>query len=246
MSCVSSTTEKIACRCYDADKQSDTNEQNAANNAAEQLKQITEKHASVDAESKEEKNIGFYAVPEDTDTLYRYLQAAMALELSTLPLYMTALYSFVADESLSATAKAAKQLVHEVFMEEMLHMNLLSNLTASIFGIDAIRTTFNIAYGADCALPADVRHDLRDIRLRPFSKQLLYDVFIQIEAPSTLLKCHQPEESENGGVRYPFEPADESFRSRTTKRSTANDSAIRVWRRRLRLLRWMARWMRSM
>ena len=70
-------------------------------------------------ESKDEQSVaGFYSVPSSKDDLYHYLCAAMCLEMSTIPLYLSALYSFKSE--LSETAKAAKKLVREVVMEEVL------------------------------------------------------------------------------------------------------------------------------
>ena len=110
----------------------------------------------------------------------------------------------------------------------MLHMNLLSNLISSIFGVDKVTTKFNIPFvctryvtfwldflfnafvvkpkGKGCKLPANIRDDVTDVSLKPFSKEAIYNAFIQIEAPSSLIQKHQPIKSDDGSVRYPFEP----------------------------------------
>merc|ERR1712228_232470 len=157
-------------------------------------------------EDANEQNVGFYSPIQNKQELYHYLCAAMCLELSTIPLYLCTLYSFKPD--LSETAKAAKKLVREVVMEEMLHMNLISNIISSIYGVDKITTKFNIPYGKGCKLPANIRDDLCDISLKPFCKEAIFNAFIQIEAPSSLIQEHQPIKSDDGSIQYPFEPND--------------------------------------
>ena len=150
-------------------------------------------------------NCGSYVIPTTKDKLYEYLCAAMSLELSTLPLYITAYYSF--KDTCGETAKAAKKLLFDVLLEEMFHMNIVSNIIASIYSIDYVTTKFNIKYGKGCKLPAQVRADLNDVGLLPFSKDVLYNVFIQIEAPTTLTKeSSKIITDSNGNKRYPFEP----------------------------------------
>ena len=148
------------------------------------------KYGAVEEKEDEKENTGFYKIPDSRETLYDYLCAAMSLELSTLPLYLTAMYSFV--DELSDTAKATQKLIREVMMDEMLHMNLVNNVVASIYGVSKATTKFNIPYGKGCKLPAGIRDDITEVQLRPFSKEVLYDAFIQIEAPTSLAKEHQP------------------------------------------------------
>eukprot|EP01084_Bolivina_argentea_P293224 504273_1 len=189
--------EKFGLNSFDGKYSSDT-------------KQIKEEKDDIKIDEKEEektdKNIGFYTIPDTPNKLYSYLCAAMSLELSTLPLYITALYSFKDDKIISATALNAKQLIREVIMEEMLHMNLLNNIISSIYGVSKVTTKFNIPYGKSCKLPANIRKDINGVQLKPYCKDVIYNTFIQIEAPTTLIQEHKPIINNDGSIHYPFEP----------------------------------------
>ena len=135
---------------------------------------------------------GNYVIPSTVDKLYKYLLAAMSLELSTLPLYITAWLSFKPDIELSDTAKEAKALVRTIMMEEMLHMNLVNNVIVAIYGNSKTTVKFNIPYGKGCKLPADVRSDLINVSLKPYSKAQIYGTFIQIETARKLTNQFKP------------------------------------------------------
>ena len=65
-------------------------------------------------------------------------------------------------------------------------MNLVNNVIVSIYGNSKTTAKFNIPYGKGCKLPADVRSDLENVSLKPYSKQQIYDIFIQIETARKL------------------------------------------------------------
>eukprot|EP01084_Bolivina_argentea_P054011 99068_1 len=146
-----------------------------------------------------------YHIPNSPEQLHKYLSVAMSLELSTLPLYLTAYLSFKDDNILSNTAKDAKSLIYDVMSDEMLHMALLSNIISSIYGIDKIEACYNINYTINAKLPANIRLDIDNLSLRPFSKNLLYTL-IQIEAPASLIQEHKPIITNYNEI-YPFQPS---------------------------------------
>ena len=67
------------------------------------------------------------------DELYVNLQAAVDVELWTIPLYLTALYSIqsVSSGNQSAYPKYAK-LIESVVIEEMLHLQLACNVCNAV------------------------------------------------------------------------------------------------------------------
>ena len=78
--------------------------------------------------------------PKDTDLLKRHLQALVAVEFLTIPLYLTAVYSFT-EQALayrradnSAPLYDAQQEVLSVAVQEMLHLQLAANL-CNAFGV---------------------------------------------------------------------------------------------------------------
>jgi Ferritin-like len=64
---------------------------------------------------------------DDLDSLCHHLQTAVSLELSTIPLYLTALYSI--EES---SNREVQLLLRSVVMEEMLHMCLAANVLHAV------------------------------------------------------------------------------------------------------------------
>jgi hypothetical protein len=61
--------------------------------------------------------------------LYKLLQTAFELELGTLPPYLTAIMSIKPGQN-----KAAANIIHQIAMEEMLHLLLVGNLMAAVGG----------------------------------------------------------------------------------------------------------------
>jgi Ferritin-like len=108
--------------------------------------------------------------------LYELLQNAIRLEHATIPPYLTAAYSlkFGANSGIrSAVTGIAK--------EEMLHMAIVANVLNAIGGRpDIDRPEFIPSYPA--RLPMDVGHGV-EVGLRRFSKDLVNDVFMEIEEP---------------------------------------------------------------
>src|SRR5437016_10860321 len=104
------------------------------------------------------------------------LQKAIELEHSTIPPYLYALYSVKPYQNAEIAG-----LIKSVVLEEMLHMSLDCNILNAIDGAPVIdRPDFIPSYPGP--LPGQVESDLT-VPLAPFSKQLVYDVFMVIEEP---------------------------------------------------------------
>lgn len=110
------------------------------------------------------------------EDLLRALQQAVELEHSTIPPYLTALYSIR-----PGTNVTAAELIRSVVLEEMLHMGLASNLMIAIGGSPSIDSpSFVPLYPG--SLPGGLAPGLT-VRLRRCSIAQLRDVFMAIEQP---------------------------------------------------------------
>src|SRR5205823_71738 len=108
------------------------------------------------------------------DELISYLNAAMALEHATIPVYLTAYYSIQ-----STTNSDAAHIVRVTAVEEMLHLTLVANVLNAVGGSpDLTRPGFVPSYPA--YLP-DGEDDFT-VDLRPFSPEAV-DTFCKIERP---------------------------------------------------------------
>lgn len=113
--------------------------------------------------------------------LFRLLQTAMELELSTIPPYFTALTSIHPRAN-----REAAGLIRSVMMEEMLHMTLVGNLVSSLGGkvrlgrenvpSYPLRMTFEGIQFKDRAF---------EVNLEAFSPAAI-NTFLQIELPTEL------------------------------------------------------------
>jgi hypothetical protein len=135
-----------------------------------------------------------YMTLDSVEDLHDALQQAIELEHSTIPPYMTALYSIKP----GANPEVAG-LIRSVMMEEMLHMALVSNLLISIGGHPSIgHPTFVPRYPGP--LPAGLNGNLI-VRLRRCSIDQIRDVFMAIEQPE---KTREPDK----GTVDPNDPLD--------------------------------------
>jgi len=111
---------------------------------------------------------------DSVEELRRYLQVALQLEHSTIPPYMTALYSIHPGTNPDST-----QIIHTVVVEEMLHLVLVANMLNAIGGSpDFTLPGFVPLYPAH--LP-DGETDF-EVGIRPFSRAAI-ETFLQIERP---------------------------------------------------------------
>jgi hypothetical protein len=113
------------------------------------------------------------AEQRDSDWLKHSLQAAIVLELSTLPPYLCALWS------IKTQSGEVYDLIDSVVLEEMLHMGLACNMLTTIGGTPQISTSLPPYPGP---LPGGVRPELT-VYLAGLSKDYLKDVFMEIEYP---------------------------------------------------------------
>ncbi|GAA3533669.1 ferritin-like protein [Zobellella aerophila] len=119
------------------------------------------------------------SLQEQKNALFPLLQTAMELELSTIPPYLTALLSIRPEAN-----RVAANLIRTVMMEEMLHMTLVGNLTASLGGRVALGEGNLPAYPLSMEFEGQRFRDRQfEVDLAPFSEAGL-DTFMQIEMPT--------------------------------------------------------------
>jgi CDGSH-type Zn-finger protein/uncharacterized Fe-S cluster protein YjdI len=109
------------------------------------------------------------------DDLRQHLQWSIELEHATLPPYLCALYSIE-----EGSNQEAAEVIHSVFMEEMLHLTLAANILNAVGGSPQIDVPGFIA-----AYPTYLPHsnEAFQVPLLKFSKEAL-EVFLQIERPA--------------------------------------------------------------
>lgn len=112
---------------------------------------------------------------QTVEELREHLQIAIELEHSVIPPYLCALYSIE-----DGTNTAAARSLHDVVLEEMLHLTLAANVLNAIGGApDLIHAEFIPSY------PSYLPHgnDTITLNLAPFSRQAVAG-FLEIEHPS--------------------------------------------------------------
>ena len=111
----------------------------------------------------------------DLNWLKSSLQAALELELSTIPPYLCGLWSVKDDTD------PVGNLIRSVVLEEMLHLGLACNLLTAVGGTPRIHDGFKeIVYPGP--LPGGVRPNLT-VYLAGLSKLYIQQVYLQIEYP---------------------------------------------------------------
>lgn len=114
------------------------------------------------------------AKPED---LHNYLQSAIKLEHSTIPPYLTAMFSLK-----SGTNDPIRALIRSIVIEEMLHLSIVANLLIAIGGKPAINTVdFVPRYPGP--LPMSIGGSSFRVGIAAFSLPLVENVFMTIEQP---------------------------------------------------------------
>jgi ferritin-like protein len=116
-----------------------------------------------------------------TDRLKEFLQAAVELEMSTIPPYLCALYSIW-----PMTNDEATLVVRSVVVEEMLHMVLAANMLNAIGGEPHVTGNHVPRYPHE--LPSGVT-----LHLLPFSPEVI-DAFMKVENPE---HPHSPIEADH-------------------------------------------------
>jgi Ferritin-like len=117
------------------------------------------------------------------EELYPSLQSATELEHSTIPPYLTALYSIKTEPDRNIQARI---ILSSIVQEEMLHMTIACNLLNAIGGAPKIATPgFIPLYPGP--LPMHV-HEALTVGLRKATRGLIYNVFMTLEEPEVPLK----------------------------------------------------------
>ena len=105
------------------------------------------------------------------------LQLAVELEFSTLPVYLTSLYSIVHSCNLEVY-----ELIYSVIMQEMLHLVQAANILIGIGGTPIIDSKETVPTYPTIGLPGGVLPRLR-VTLEKASLIHIYKVFMGIEVP---------------------------------------------------------------
>ena len=114
---------------------------------------------------------------QDRSELYIRLQKAVELEHSTIPPYLTAMYSLKAGVN-----DDVGRLIRSIVVEEMLHLTIAGNILIAIGGRPAINTPdFIPAYPGP--LPMSIGGADFVVGIEAFSKPLVETVFMRIEEP---------------------------------------------------------------
>jgi hypothetical protein len=121
------------------------------------------------------------AVRED---LYPWLQNAIELEHSTIPPYLTAMFSLK-----PGTNDEIARLIRSIVLEEMLHMTIVGNILIAIGGHPAINVPrFIPKYPGP--LPMSIGGSGFIVGIEAFSKPLVESVFMKIEEPEHPIPVH--------------------------------------------------------
>ena len=118
------------------------------------------------------------------EELHKYLRAAVKLEHSTIPPYLTAMFS------LKPVNAQIAGLIRSIVVEEMLHMMIASNILIAIGGAPQINTK-NFVPDYPGPLPMSIGNDLI-VGIEAFSIPLVRDVFMAIEQPENEIPIHPP------------------------------------------------------
>jgi hypothetical protein len=111
------------------------------------------------------------------EEIHRYLQAAMRLEHSTIPLYLSALHSIHPSTNVDATG-----ILKMVTAGEMLHLTLVVNMLHAVGGAPDL-TVDGFVARYPTHLP-DGESDFK-VSIKPFSPAAIR-TFLQIECPMSL------------------------------------------------------------
>lgn len=109
------------------------------------------------------------------DELRLALQYAIQLEFSTIPPYLTAEWS-IKDQK-----QQARTIIHEIVIQEMVHMGLACNMLSAIGGKARLTQAGFVPSYPCTGLPGGVHPDLK-VSLLPLSAEAL-KIFMEIEMP---------------------------------------------------------------
>src|SRR5436305_8558354 len=116
----------------------------------------------------------------DLASLQSALQNAIELEHATIPPYLTAYYTL---RGTSAGGVAARQILHSIVVEEMLHMQLACNILNAIGGAPLINDPgFIPNYPGPLPMGIGGADGLL-VGIKRYSKATVHDTFMEIEEP---------------------------------------------------------------
>jgi hypothetical protein len=124
--------------------------------------------------------------PQD---LYPALQLAISLELSTIPVYLSGLFTLQQTGKGQVNAGVSK-IVKSVVNEEMLHMCIAAN-TLTALGGSPIMNTAAVVPPYPGPLPGDTDDGLI-VHLLPFSANAVLNTYMRIEEPDTIIEPSGP------------------------------------------------------
>lgn len=138
----------------------------------------------------------------DLSALYPSLQIAIEVEHSTIPPYLTALYSLKPN-----TEQDTANILQSIVVEEMLHMTIAANILNALGGHPKINSAkFVPEYPT--TLPMHIAGELV-VNLAPYSKDLVINTFMLIEEPDDPLML----EGEVGEVDEPYKTIGDFYRA---------------------------------
>ena len=114
---------------------------------------------------------------KDPTELYPWLQSAIELEHSTIPPYLTAMFSLK-----PGTNDDIARLIRSIVVQEMLHMTIVGNILIAIGGSPSINTPSFVPHYPG-PLPLSIGGSSFVVGIEPFSKPLVQNVFMTIEEP---------------------------------------------------------------
>ncbi|MCF0069490.1 ferritin-like protein [Dyadobacter sp. CY261] len=114
------------------------------------------------------------------EELYPLLQKAIELEHSTIPPYLTAMFSLKPGTNL-----VQRQIIHSIVIEEMLHMTIAANILNALGGTPDINNSqFVPEYPGP--LPMGIGNGLI-VGLEKYSQGVVKNVFMEIEEPENAI-----------------------------------------------------------
>lgn len=108
--------------------------------------------------------------------LGEFLQKAIELEHSTIPPYLTAMYSLMPESNLEI-----KEILYSIAREEMLHFTIACNILNAIGGSPTIYTPSFIP-NYPSTLPLNINNSI-EVGLERISKTQIKEIFMEIEEP---------------------------------------------------------------
>src|SRR5690242_3692680 len=117
--------------------------------------------------------------------LHKYLRNAVKLEHSTIPPYLTAMFSLK-----PGTNESIARLIRSIVVQEMLHMTIAANILIAIGGDPQInKKAFVPDYPGP--LPMNIGNGLI-VGIEAFSIPLVQNIFMAIEEPETPIPVKPP------------------------------------------------------